>query len=317
MSAPRRAPRRHIDGVLLFDKPAGPSSNQALQIARRLFNAEKAGHTGTLDPFATGLLPLCLGEATKFSADLLEADKQYMATARLGIETDSGDSEGVVVQRCDRPIQIDHDDVERVLASFRGEIEQVPPMHSALKRDGRPLYELARQGIDVPRSARRVCVRALNVVGLDGDMLTLAVHCSKGTYVRTLAQDIGRALGCGAHLTALRRTAIGPLHIDRAVTLATLESLDMAARDALLLPADQLVASLMSISLEADAAGRILHGQAVDGAFPDGVRVRLYGPHARFLGIGRAHGGRIQPMRLLAAPAGTSPEQGEKNAVKA
>lgn len=300
MSAPRRAPRRLVDGVLLFDKPAGPSSNQALQTVRRLFNAEKAGHTGTLDPFATGLLPICFGEATKFSADLLDADKRYLATAQLGAETDSGDSSGVVVRRHERPVDVARDEVESVLGRFRGEIEQVPPMHSALKRDGTPLYELARKGIEVERMPRRIRVMTLALVAFENSAMTFSVHCSKGTYVRTLAQDIGRALGCGAHLTALRRTAIGSFDIEEAISLTQIEGIELPERDRHLKSVDCLVATLPVVALDADASRRLGQGQAIAYAGMDGSRVRLQDPNGRFLGVGRSQGDWIKPERLIA-----------------
>ena len=219
---------KQVDGVLLLDKPLGLTSNDALQKARRLFSAAKGGHTGTLDPLATGLLPLCFGEATKFSADLLDADKTYEAVLRLGVTTDSGDADGTVVETA--PVDIGESDVFGVLPRFTGDILQVPPMHSALKRNGRPLYELARQGIEVERDARAVTIHALDVLDFSGATLTLRVACSKGTYIRVLAADIGQALGCGAHLAALRRTVVGDLDLAQAVTLAELEALDEGGR---------------------------------------------------------------------------------------
>ena len=195
--------KRKVDGVLLLDKPEGITSNLALQKAKRLFNAEKAGHTGTLDPFATGLLPLCLGEATKFSQFLLDADKVYLAEVHLGVRTRTADTEGEILET--RPVAVSDADIARVLPAFLGEIDQVPPMYSAIKRDGRPLYEYARKGIELDRPARRVSVYAIDPVALNGDRLTLRVHSGKGLYVRTLAEDIGAVLGCGAHLSALRR----------------------------------------------------------------------------------------------------------------
>jgi tRNA pseudouridine55 synthase len=225
LNAPRqqkRPPRRTVDGVLLLDKPQGQTSNGALQTARRLYNAAKAGHTGTLDPMATGLLPLTFGEATKFSQMLLDADKAYEATVRLGIETDTGDAEGRPIASA--PVSVTPDEVARALSLFTGEIEQVPPMYSALKCAGKPLYEYARAGIEIERAPRKVRIHALEFVALEGDAFRIRVDCSKGTYIRTLAIDLGRALGCGAHLSALRRTRIGPFAVDAAVTLAALEA---------------------------------------------------------------------------------------------
>ncbi|MBU0753294.1 MAG: tRNA pseudouridine(55) synthase TruB [Gammaproteobacteria bacterium] len=299
MNKPRRAPRRQVDGVLLLDKPTGLSSNTALQVARRLFNAEKAGHTGTLDPLATGLLPLCFGEATKFAGELLDADKAYRATLRLGVTTDSADAEGQVLLT--RPVEATASDFEAALPRFRGEIEQIPPMYSALKRDGRPLYEYARQGVELERKARRVAIHELSMLSFAGDEVVIDVACSKGTYIRTLAADIGEQLGCGAHLTALRRTRIGKLGVDAAVTLEQLEGLVPEQRDACLAPADALVADLPRADLGADEVACILHGQAVRWNAEGGERWRLYGDQ-RFLGIAHLTAdGWLQPKRLLAA----------------
>ncbi|HMM55399.1 MAG TPA: tRNA pseudouridine(55) synthase TruB [Candidatus Desulfobacillus sp.] len=299
MNRPRKPPRRRVDGVLLLDKPVGPSSNAALQEAKRLLNAAKAGHTGTLDPLASGLLPLCFGEATKFSGELLAADKHYRATLRLGARTDSGDAEGRVIATRTGPPP-GRDEIEAVLARFRGEISQVPPMHSALKRDGRPLYEYARQGLDVERQPRRVTISSLELSSLAGDRLELEIDCSKGTYVRTLADDIGEALGCGAHLTALRRTRIGAFGIDGAVTLATLADLPAAARDGLLLPVEALLGELPALRLDAAAAWRFGHGQAVAAADAAGGKCRVHAADGRFLGLGRCADGWLAPVRLLA-----------------
>src|SRR5512134_3326283 len=226
--------RRSLDGVLLLDKPVGLGSNAALQAAKRLYRAEKAGHAGTLDPLASGLLPIMFGEATKFSQLVLDADKEYLARARLGVTTRTGDAEGEVLER--RPVRIDADAVERALPAFRGEIEQVPPMYSALKHRGRPLYVLARRGESIERAPRRVRVHELEMLGLDGDTLELRVLCSKGTYIRTLVEDIGRALGCGAHLASLRRIAASGFRIAEAATLDAIQAADDAGRDRLLLP---------------------------------------------------------------------------------
>lgn len=292
--------KRKIDGVLLLDKPEGITSNLALQKARRLYNADKAGHTGTLDPFATGLLPLCLGEATKFSQFLLDADKVYLAELHLGVRTTTADPEGEVVET--RPVAVAEADVAAVLPRFLGEIMQVPPMHSAIKRDGRPLYELARKGIEVERPARRVVVHDIGQVGLAGDRLTLRVHCGKGLYVRTLAEDIGAALGCGAHLAALRREEVGPFAIEDAVTLAELEAMDLEERDRQLLPPDGLIDDLARLDLDLEAAWQVCHGQAIWRA---GLRVgelmRLYDPAGRFLGVAEVDiEGKAAPRRLLA-----------------
>lgn len=230
---------RMLDGVLLLDKPEGLSSNHALQRARAMLDARKAGHTGTLDPFATGLLVCCFGRATKLSARMLEADKVYEATLTFGEETDSGDRTGRIVARAAIPPSgVDPADLEAALAGFRGEIEQIPPMISALKRDGKPLYEYARRGLELERPARRITIHALDVQAFDGQSVQLRVHCSKGTYVRALAQDIGRRLGCLAYLSALRRTAVGPFLIEHAVGLDALQA--MAAPERALLPLNML-----------------------------------------------------------------------------
>jgi tRNA pseudouridine55 synthase len=293
--------RRKIDGVLLLDKPAGITSNLALQKAKRLFNAEKAGHTGTLDPFATGLLPLCFGEATKFSQYLLDADKVYLAELRLGVRTTTADPEGEVLET--RPVTADAAAVRAVLPRFVGELSQVPPMHSALKKDGRPLYDYARRGIEVERAPRRVHVHRLDFLALAGDLLTLRVHSGKGLYVRTLAEDIGAALGCGAHLRALRRERVGDFALADAVGLAALEAMDAAAAEACLLPADRLAAGLGRLDLDLDSAWQIRHGQAIwRSGLRVGERLRLYGPDGGFLGVAEVDvEGKAAPRRLLAS----------------
>lgn len=300
MSQFRHPPRRRVDGVLLLDKPLGMTSNAALQTARRLFNAEKAGHTGTLDPMATGLLPLCFGEATKFSQTLLDADKGYDAVLKLGVTTDTGDAEGVVLET--RPVVVDEAQVAAALVRFTGEIDQVPPMYSALKRDGKPLYELARQGLEVERAARRVTIHRITPLRFAGDELAISVLCSKGTYIRTLAEDIGGVLGCGAHLIALRRTQSGPLHLARAVTLAALEQTPLAERDGLLAPTDSLLSPLPEVHLPADTSTRLLQGQTVKvrEPLPAGA-YRIYSDRV-FLGLGElAADGALRPKRLVVA----------------
>lgn len=307
MNAPHREGgklrRRRLDGVLLLDKSLGLSSNHALQAARRLYNAEKAGHTGTLDPLATGLLPLCFGEATKFSGELLNADKRYVATVQLGVTTDTADAEGAVLER--RPVTVDRSDVKAAMAHFVGEIDQVPPMYSALKRDGKPLYEYARAGIEVERTSRRVSIHELRLLDSDHDLVdgrfVFEVRCSKGTYVRTLAADIGDRLGCGAHLAALRRTGIGALDVAQGHSLATLEGLPAEARDALLLPPDSLLASLAEARLDAADAARLRHGQAVRWAGEEGTRLRVYDAEHGFIGVcQQVADGWLQPLRLVA-----------------
>ena len=288
---------KQVDGVLLLDKPIGLTSNDALQKARRLFSAAKGGHTGTLDPLATGLLPLCFGEATKFSADLLDADKTYEAILQLGVTTDSGDADGVVLTTA--PVNVSESDVLAVLPRFLGDIQQIPPMHSALKRNGRPLYELARKGIEVEREPRAVTIHGIDMLGLEGDTLTLRVSCSKGTYIRVLATDIGALLGCGAHLKGLRRTRVGDLDLENAVTLAELEALEEAARAGRLQPVDALVSSLPVISVEGEAEQRFRHGNPVD--LPAGLsgKIRVYAGGG-LIGVGEpGPDGRLWPKRLV------------------
>lgn len=302
MNAPRKPPRRRLDGVLLLDKALGESSNRALQAARRLYDAEKAGHTGTLDPLATGLLPLCFGEATKFSSDLLNADKRYVAVVQLGVTTDTADTEGKVLRR--RPVEVDRRAVEKALAAHTGEIDQIPPMYSALKRDGKPLYEYARAGIELERAARRASIHRLDLLDasdLAGGRFVVEVLCSKGTYVRTLAADIGEFLGCGAHLAGLRRTGIGVLDVAAAHSLAQLEALAAEVRDALLLPPDSLVANLAEARLDAADAVRLRHGQSVRWSGEAGARLRAYDHEDRFIGVCRQTvDGWLQPQRLVA-----------------
>lgn len=294
--------KRRVDGVLLLDKPAGLTSNSALQKAKRLFNAAKAGHTGTLDPFATGLLPLCLGEATKFSRFLLDADKVYRARVKLGVRTSSGDLDGEVIARATP--QVDEAQLRAALTPFLGEIEQVPPMHSALKHQGRPLYEYARRGIGIERKARRVVVHALELEDLAGDVCTLRVHCGKGFYVRALADDLGQALGCGAHLIGLRRLAVGAFSVADALGLEALGAMAAADRDACLLPADGLISGLPDLELDADSAWQIGHGQAVWlPRLRVGMVFRLYAPGRAFLGVAEVDvDGKLAPKRLVVHP---------------
>jgi tRNA pseudouridine55 synthase len=288
---------KQVDGVLLLDKAVGISSNDALQKARRLFSAAKGGHTGTLDPLASGLLPLCFGEATKFSADLLDADKTYEAELVLGVTTDSGDAEGRVTATA--AVDIGEGNVRGGLPAFLGDIAQVPPMHSALKRDGRPLYELARQGLEVERAPRAVTIHALELLAFAGDRLRLRVTCSKGTYIRVLASDIGQVIGCGAHLGALRRTRVGDLDLTQAVTLAELEAGDEAARFANLLPVDALLRGLPVIDLDGDAAVRFRHGNPV-ACTPGTFGKRRVYVDGRLVGIGEyGEDGRLWPKRLV------------------
>ena len=304
MNHPRRLPRLPINGVLLLDKPAGLTSNGALQSARRLFNAAKAGHTGTLDPLATGLLPLCFGEATKFAGELLDANKTYAATVRLGITTDTADAEGRVLAT--HAVNVTQAQLEAVLQRFIGEIMMVPPMHSALKRDGKPLYEYARQGIELERAPRRVTIQSIELEDFAGDRFSITVACSKGTYIRTLAEDIGAALGCGAHLQALRRTRIGRLQLEQATTLSELETRLPEQRTALLLPVDALLDGLPCANLDALDAARLGHGQPVRWTGPAG-RWRVYGGGV-FLGLCElAADGWLCPRRLVGNTAENTP----------
>jgi tRNA pseudouridine55 synthase len=302
MSKPRR-PRRPVDGVLLLDKPQGLSSNQALQRVRHIYQADKAGHTGSLDPLATGLLPICLGEASKFTQYLLEADKVYRTRIRLGEQTATGDAEGEIIATAPVP-ELTLEQIEWVLERFRGEIEQVPSMYSALKKDGRPLYELARKGIEVERPARRVHVYRLSLLQICEREWELEAHVSKGTYIRSLAEDIGKKLGCGAHVVMLRRLALGPFHADSMISLERLEetsSLGNEALDGLLLPAWAGLANWPRASLSESAAHYLLHGQAVRvPGIPLQGSLILFRDNGQFLGIGDVDGeGRVAPRRLI------------------
>jgi len=296
--------KRQIDGVLLFDKPLTLSSNIALQKVRRLFQAEKAGHTGTLDPLATGLLPICFGEATKFSNALLDADKTYRALVKLGQTTTTGDAEGEITSTCD--VALDEEQVRVALADFLGEIEQVPPMHSAIKHQGKPLYEYIRKGETIERASRNVTIHELVFERFAGDELEITVRCSKGTYIRTLAEDIGKALGCGAHLQGLRRTAIAKFHLENAYSWDQLEAMTMQEREACLLPLDCLLQELPMLELDAVQVTRMAQGQrlAIDAGLPDG-KVRLYGA-GRFIGVADLAGRQLAPNRLLSSVAKTA-----------
>ena len=297
-----RIVRRAVHGVLLLDKPLGLSSNDALQKAKRLYRAEKAGHTGTLDPLATGLLPLCFGAATKFSQISLDADKRYRATLKLGITTSTADGEGEVLHLA--KVNVTREMLQAACAQWCGDIDQVPPMHSALKRDGKPLYEYARAGIKVERQARRATLYSIVIADVEGQGLdnqwTLDVHCSKGTYIRTLAEDIGKQLGCGAHLSALRRTGSGTLRLQGACTLDQLAAMSEAERDARLLDADALLADWPLVRLCEDDAGRFLGGVRRRLPLADMPHVRVYGPQPRaFLGSGHVVAGELISTRLL------------------
>ena len=292
---------RALDGVLLFDKPLALSSNIALQKVRRLFHAEKAGHTGTLDPMATGLLPVCFGEATKFTNYLLEADKTYRALIRLGQTTTTGDVEGDITASC--AVNLDISQVRAVLGSFIGEIQQIPPMHSAIKHQGKPLYEYIRKGETIMRTSRAVIIYELILEDFSGDDIEITVRCSKGTYVRTLAEDIGLALGCGAHLRGLRRTAIGKFSHEDAYNLAHMESVTMPEREAFVLPTDSLVHDLPVVELDVSQVTCIAQGQRllIDTVLRDG-KVRLYGA-GRFIGVADLVEQRLIPVRLLSSVA--------------
>lgn len=300
----RRSRGRKINGILPLDKPAGISSNRALQQVKHLYQARKAGHTGSLDELATGMLPLCFGEATKVSAYLLDADKYYRTTCKLGVKTTTGDAAGETVS--ERPVPaLQREPILAVLEKFRGPIEQVPPMHSALKHQGKRLYELARQGIEIERPARPVTIHAIDLIDFGEDWVEIDVRCSKGTYIRTLAEDIGELLGCGAHVSALRRLGAGPFTADQMVTMAQLESTlaegGLAALDALLLPLDSALAGSPALELEQSLAYYLCQGQAVMVPnAPTSGWLRLYDDRQQFLGIGEVlDDGRIAPRRLL------------------
>lgn len=292
-------PRDRVDGVLLLDKPLGLSSNDALVRARRLLGARKAGHGGTLDPLASGLLPLLFGEATKFAHDSLDADKTYLAELTLGIATDTGDAEGRVLAEHE-PV-CDEAALRRAVAAFVGEIDQVPPMHSALKRDGRPLYELAREGVVVDRAPRRVTIFAIDLLRFAPPRAELRIRCSKGTYIRSLAMDLGERLGCGAYLSALRRERVGALDLVDAVSLEALEALALDERRAKLLGPDVLLASLPRVDLDATSAARFSQGQKLRlGRAMPVARVRVYAD-GRLLGVARRERDELHPHRLVAS----------------
>ncbi len=301
MNAPRtRVQRRPVHGVLLLDKPLGWSSNDALQKVKWLLRAEKAGHTGTLDPLATGVLPLCFGAATKFSQLHLDADKTYEAVLQLGVKTTTGDAEGEVVSECQ--VKYSAEQLAQVTRQFTGDIEQVPPMFSALKKDGKPLYEYARQGIDVQRTARKVCIHSLRVEPLppEGTQLRLTVRCSKGTYIRTLGEDIGAALGCGGHLRSLRRLVTGPFNVERSVSLEKLEQCAEEERRHHLMPVQSLLGDHEAVTLGAQDAARFLSGLRRRSALAECPRVAVWGEEpSALLGTAHVQGGELIPTRLL------------------
>jgi tRNA pseudouridine55 synthase len=291
-----------VHGVLLLDKPIGLSSNQALQKAKWLLRAEKAGHTGTLDPLATGVLPLCFGAATKFSQMHLDADKTYEATARLGLKTSTGDAEGEVI--AERAVQVSQAQLADVVRRFIGPMEQMPPMHSALKKDGKALYEYARAGVEVERTARNVTIYELNVTLAQLESaqpaITFVAKCSKGTYIRTLGEDIGEALGCGAHLTALRRIKTGGFGASQCITLEALEAMSDEERLACLLPVDALLEGHATVTLDSDNSARFLSGMRRRGSWADANEVAVYANSPKAL-LGTAHikAGELIPGRLL------------------
>ena len=304
----RRKKGRNISGILLLDKPAGIASNGALQRVKSLFFAQKAGHTGSLDPIATGILPICLGEATKFSGFLLNADKSYVAECQLGVVTRSGDTEGEVVS--ERPVEgVTEEKITQALQQFKGDIQQIPPMHSAIKVNGQPLYKLAHQGIEIEREPRQVTIFELEFISYDAEAerMVIQVHCSKGTYVRTLVEDIGEVLGCGAHVTALRRTTLGPYLEQDVLTMEQLELIreeeDKSGLDQRLLSLDSAVDDYEAVVLDADSSYYIRQGQPVQiSGAPDQGWIRIYNEQKEFLGVGEIDSdGRVAPRRLVAS----------------
>ena len=306
----RRRKGRPIDGVILIDKPAGITSNDTLQKVKRIYFAEKAGHTGALDPLATGMLPLCFGEATKFSQFLLDSDKRYRVVAKLGERTNTSDSDGEVVQT--REVKVDRGQLERCIAKFRGTTDQIPSMFSALKHEGRPLYEYAREGIEVPRKSRKITVYSIELIRFEGHEVEMEVHCSKGTYIRTITDDLGEMLGCGAHVTYLRRTGVSNYPYENMVTIEHLEALlekahreEIAPRellDPLLMPMDSAVQDLPEVNMIPELADHVLHGQPVQvfGAPQEGIVRMTSGEERLFIGIGHIdNDGRVAPKRLV------------------
>ena len=304
----KKANKRKINGVLVLDKPIGATSNAALQIVKRLFEAAKAGHTGSLDPLATGVLPLCFGEATKFSQYLLEANKRYLATFKLGVATTTGDAEGEIMATAEVPA-LELNEIDTVLNQFRGKIEQTPSMYSALKVNGQPLYKLARQGIEVERKSREVTILRYDVLEYENDLLKVDIECTKGTYVRSLAEDLGKVLGCGAHVAELRRIKSGPYEVAVSVTIAELEKMKeeggLAQLDALLLPVESSIADWPAINLTELTAGYFKQGQAVQVAHvPSNGLVRIFSEVESndpvFIGVGEIlEDGKVAPRRLV------------------
>ncbi len=300
MSRPISLP---IDGILLLDKPLGLTSNSALQRVKRLFYAKKAGHTGSLDPLATGMLPICFGEATKFSQVLLESDKCYEMSAKLGVKTLTGDAEGDIIST--KPVNVTRADIEKIVMAFRGEITQIPPMYSAVKINGQPLYELARQGIEIERASRNVQIYDLRLIDFQGDSASFSVRCSKGTYIRTLIEDMGEALGCGAHVSALHRSFVSPFDTARSVSLDALEDLDRTGNRAELmshlLPTEAAVSGFPAVHLSQSATFYLRTGQPVSTPqLPLEGFVRLFSDEGRFLGVGEVlEDRRVAPRRLV------------------
>ncbi len=299
----RRKSGRNVKGILLLDKPLGITSNSALQDVKRLFKAQKAGHTGSLDPLADGLLPICFGAATKVSAFLLDADKHYLVRVKLGVTTTTADAEGEVLES--RSVEgITESDIQRVISEFEGEIEQIPPMYSALKHKGERLYKLARDGIEVEREPRQVTIHSISMRSYAAPEFELMVHCSKGTYIRTLAEDIGERLGCGAHVTALRRTGVGPYSDDAMVSMEQIEALaeeGFSALDKLLMPIDSALGSWPEVKLSPDGTFYLRQGQPVlvPNAPTEGM-VRIYDADGVFMGAGEIlDDGRVAPRRMM------------------
>ncbi len=295
----KKSLKREIDGVFLLDKPLGFSSNQALKKIQWLFNAKKAGHTGTLDPMATGLLPICLGEATKFSHRLLDAHKSYIATIQLGITTSTGDQEGEVIS--EKEVVLNEAQLKDTLKKFIGDTTQIPPMYSALKFEGRPLYEYAREGIEIERKSRQIKIFDIKLINIEESIITIEVLCSKGTYIRTLAEDIGQTMGCGAHLKGLERTQTGNFQLSKALSIEALEAMPMASREKALMPIDVLLEELSSIKLNMAELDAIKKGQSIDFNSKNDKEVRLYSPSGQFVGVGQPDlKGRLFPKRLIA-----------------
>ena len=295
----KKSLKREIDGVFLLDKPLGFSSNQALKKIQWLFNAKKAGHTGTLDPMATGLLPICLGEATKFSHRLLDAHKSYIATIQLGITTSTGDQEGEVIS--EKKVVVNEAQLKDTLKKFMGDMTQIPPMYSALKFEGKPLYEYAREGIEIERKSRQIKIFDIKLINIEKSIITIEVLCSKGTYIRTLAEDIGQTMGCGAHLKGLERTQTGNFQLSEALSIEALEAMPMASREKALMPIDVLLEELSSIKLNMAELDAIKKGQSIDFMSKNDKEVRLYSPSGQFVGVGQPDlKGRLFPKRLIA-----------------